>query len=135
MPLTAQYAADLRKEKEAKEKAAKEAKFSKKKKSDKPTDGGDGPDGKAPAPVKAAVPPPPEDPFSKAVYEYNLETFIQAGEWRKDVREVEAFKADMITFARILARFREAAAAVYEQFPEGLIKNSGGRRSVQNSSR
>ena len=135
MPLTAQYAADLRKEKEAKEKAAKEAKFSKKKKSDKPTDGGDGPDGKAPAPVKAAVPPPPEDPFSKAVYEYNLETFIQAGEWRKDVREVEAFKADMITFARILARFREAAAAVYEQFPEGLIKNSGSRRSVQNSSR
>ena len=72
-------------------------------------------------------------PNLRVVYEYNLEIFIQAGEWRKDAREVEAFKADMITFARILARFREASAALHEQYPENLTRyNSGGsvRRTI-----
>lgn len=128
MPLTAKYAAELRKEKEAREKAAKVAKFSKKKKADKPKDGEEAPpEEKAPAPVKKAVaPPPPKDMFSRDIYEYNLEIFTQAEEWRKDVREVELFKADMIAFARILARFREVATALHEQFPEGLVKE--GRR-------
>ena len=132
MPFTLQYAAALKKAKDAQAKEDRAARFSKKK-ADKPQTGEDASDGKKDQQEKVEPPPAPEDPFSKAVYEYNLELFIQSGAWRKDVREVEEFKKDMLTFARILARFRDAAKKLYEQHPEWMSRSQstgGARRYV-----